>query len=162
MSLDSVRAWFALNAPDIAIEMSEKSSATVPLAAEAHGVPPQQIAKTLSLRIGDEVVLVVTSGTLRLDNKKAKAAFGAKPKMLGVHEVAELTGHEVGGVCPFGLKAPLPIYCDVSLKAFDVVVPAAGSIHSAVRIAPRRMAQLTGAKWVDVCEPRAEAPAAAS
>lgn len=84
--------------------------------------------------------------------------LGGKPKMLGVHEVADLTGHEVGGVCPFGLKAPLPIYCDVSLKAFDVVVPAAGSTHSAVRIAPQRMAELVGAEWVDVCEDRS-APA---
>jgi prolyl-tRNA editing enzyme YbaK/EbsC (Cys-tRNA(Pro) deacylase) len=155
MSLDSVRAWFAQHAPDIAVETSTMSSATVPLAAEAYGVPPAQIAKTLSLRIGERVVLVVTSGTARLDNKKAKAAFGAKPKMLGVHEVADLTGHEVGGVCPFGLKAPLPIYCDVSLQAFDVVVPAAGSTHSAVRIAPRRMADLVGAEWVDVSELRA-------
>ena len=73
--------------------------------------------------------------------------------MLGVHEVADLTGHEVGGVCPFGLKQPLPIYCDISLQAFDIVVPAAGSTHSAVRIAPRRMAELVGAEWVDVSEP---------
>lgn len=156
MSLASVRAWFAQHAPDIAVEESDKSSATVPLAAEAYGVPPEQIAKTLSLRVGDRVVLVVTSGMARLDNKKAKAAFGAKPKMLGVHEVADLTGHEVGGVCPFGLKDPLPIYCDVSLQAFDVVVPAAGSTHSAVRIAPHRMAELVGAEWVDVSEIRAE------
>jgi prolyl-tRNA editing enzyme YbaK/EbsC (Cys-tRNA(Pro) deacylase) len=82
------------------------------------------------------------------------ARFGGKPKMLGVHEVAEITGHEVGGVCPFGLKVPLPVYCDVSLKAFDVVVPAAGSTHSAVRIAPARMAELVAAEWVDVCEHR--------
>ncbi|ABD06126.1 YbaK/prolyl-tRNA synthetase associated region [Rhodopseudomonas palustris HaA2] len=156
MSLESVRAWFAQYAPDITVEESDKSSATVPLAAAAYGVPPEQIAKTLSLRVGDRVVLVVTSGTARLDNKKARAAFGAKPKMLGVHEVADLTGHEVGGVCPFGLKDPLPIYCDVSLQAFDVVVPAAGSTHSAVRIAPRRMAELVGAEWVDVSEVRAE------
>jgi prolyl-tRNA editing enzyme YbaK/EbsC (Cys-tRNA(Pro) deacylase) len=154
MSLESVRAWFAQHAPDIAVEQSTMSSATVPLAAEAYGVPPAQIGKTLSLRVGDRVVLIVTSGTMRLDNKKAKALFGAKPKMLGVHEVAELTGHEVGGVCPFGLKDPLPIYCDVSLQAFDVVVPAAGSTHSAVRIAPQRMAELVGAEWVDVCEAR--------
>lgn len=154
MSLESVRAWFARHAPDIAVEISDQSSATVPLAALAHGVPPNQIAKTLSLRVGERVVLVVTSGLSRLDNKKAKAAFGAKPKMLGVHEVADLTGHEVGGVCPFGLQAPLPIYCDVSLQAFDIVVPAAGSTHSAVRIAPKRMAELTGAEWVDVCELR--------
>ena len=156
MSLESVRAWFAQHAPDIAVEESTMSSATVPLAAEAYGVPPAQIAKTLSLRVGERVVLIVTSGTMRLDNKKAKALLGGKPKMLGVHEVADLTGHEVGGVCPFGLKAPLPIYCDVSLKAFDVVVPAAGSTHSAVRIAPQRMAELVGAEWVDVCEDRSE------
>lgn len=156
MSLESVRAWFAQHAPDIAVEESTMSSATVPLAAEAYGVPPAQIAKTLSLRVGERVVLIVTSGTMRLDNKKAKALLGGKPKMLGVHEVADLTGHEVGGVCPFGLMAPLPIYCDVSLKAFDVVVPAAGSTHSAVRIAPQRMAELVGAEWVDVCEDRSE------
>lgn len=156
MSLESVRAWFAQHAPDIAVEESTMSSATVPLAAEAYGVPPAQIAKTLSLRVGERVVLIVTSGTMRLDNKKAKALLGGKPKMLGVHEVADLTGHEVGGVCPFGLKAPLPIYCDVSLQAFDIVVPAAGSTHSAVRIAPQRMAELVGAEWVDVCEDRSE------
>jgi len=159
MSLESVRAWFAQHAPDIAVEESTMSSATVPLAAEAYGVPPEQIAKTLSLRVGERVVLVVTSGTARLDNKKAKALLGGKPKMLGVHEVADLTGHEVGGVCPFGLKEPLPIYCDVSLQAFDIVVPAAGSTNSAVRIAPQRMADLVGAEWVDVSEVRAE-PAA--
>ncbi|KIZ46845.1 MULTISPECIES: YbaK/EbsC family protein [Rhodopseudomonas] len=151
MSLESVRAFFAAHAPDIAVLESPTSSATVALAAEAHGVPPARIAKTLALRIGEQVVLVVTSGTARLDNKKAKAAFGGKPKMLGLHEVADLTGHEVGGVCPFGLIAPLPIYCDVSLQAFDEVVPAAGSIHSAVKIAPLRMAELVGAQWVEVC-----------
>ena len=77
-------------------------------------------------------MLIVAAGTSRMDNKKVKALFGGKPKMLGLEEVAEITGHEVGGVCPFGLKTPLPVYCDVSLKAFDDVVPAAGSTHSAV------------------------------
>jgi prolyl-tRNA editing enzyme YbaK/EbsC (Cys-tRNA(Pro) deacylase) len=152
MSLESVRAFFAANAPDIAVIESPVSSATVALAAEAYGVEPARIAKTLSLRIGERVVLLVTSGTARMDNKKVKALFGGKPKMLGLDEVAEITGHEVGGVCPFGLKTPLPVYCDVSLQAFDEVVPAAGSIHSAVRIAPSRMADLAGAEWVDVCE----------
>lgn len=154
MSLESVRAFFAEKAPDIAVIVSEKSSATVPLAAEAHGVEPARIAKTLSLRIGDRVVLVVAAGTARMDNRKMKAAFGGKPKMLGLEEVADITGHEVGGVCPFGLKTPLPVYCDISLKAFDIVVPAAGSTHSAVKITPARMAELTGAEWVDVCEVR--------
>ena len=154
MSIQSVRDFFAENAPDITVIESPISSATVPLAAEAYGVEPGRIAKTLSLRIGERVILIVASGTARMDNKKVKAQFGGKPKMLGLEEVAEITGHEVGGVCPFGLKAPLPIYCDVSLKAFDIVVPAAGSTHSAVRIAPDRMAELVGAEWVDVCEVR--------
>lgn len=154
MSLESVRAFFAENAPDITVLESPMSSATVALAAEAFGVEPARIAKTLSLRIGERVVLLVASGTARMDNRKVKVLLGGKPKMLGVDEVADITGHEVGGVCPFGLKTPLPVYCDVSLKAFDEVVPAAGSIHSAVRITPSRMAELVGAEWVDVCEMR--------
>jgi prolyl-tRNA editing enzyme YbaK/EbsC (Cys-tRNA(Pro) deacylase) len=152
MSLESVRAFFADHAPEIGVIVSDKSSATVALAAEAFGVEPARIAKTLSLRVGDRVVLVVTKGTARLDNKKAKAALGAKPRMLGADEVVALTGHPVGGVCPFGLATPLQVYCDISLRPFDEVVPAAGSVHSAVRISPQRMAELTGAQWVDVCE----------
>ncbi len=152
MSLASVRAFFAERAPDITVIESPMSSATVALAAEAYGVEPARIAKTLSLRIGEQVILIVTSGTSRMDNKKVKARFGGKPKMLGLEEVADITGHEVGGVCPFGLKAPLPIYCNVSLREFDEVVPAAGSIHSAVRIAPSRMAELVAAEWIDVCQ----------
>ena len=152
MSLESVRAFFAANAPDIAVIESQVSSATVVLAAQAYGVEPARIAKTLSLRVGERVVLIVTSGTSRMDNRKVKALFGGKPKMLGLEEVAAITGHEVGGVCPFGLRTPLPVYCDVSLRAFDIVVPAAGSTHSAVRIAPGRLAELTSAEWVDVCQ----------
>ena len=152
MSLESVRAFFAANAPDIAVIESLVSSATVVLAAQAYGVEPARIAKTLSLRVGERVVLIVTSGTSRMDNRKVKALFGGKPKMLGLEEVAAMTGHEVGGVCPFGLRTPLPVYCDVSLRAFDIVVPAAGSTHSAVRIAPGRLAELTSAEWVDVCQ----------
>jgi prolyl-tRNA editing enzyme YbaK/EbsC (Cys-tRNA(Pro) deacylase) len=154
MSLESVRAFFAEKAPDISVMESPISSATVALAAEAYGVEPGMIAKTLSLRVGERVILIVAAGTSRMDNKKVKAQFGGKPKMLGLEEVAEITGHEVGGVCPFGLKSPLPVYCDLSLKAFDLVVPAAGSTHSAVRITPERLAELTAAEWVDVCEHR--------
>jgi prolyl-tRNA editing enzyme YbaK/EbsC (Cys-tRNA(Pro) deacylase) len=152
MSLESVRAFFAEKAPDISVIESTTSSATVALAAEAYGVEPARIAKTLSLRISERVILIVASGTARMDNKKVKAKFGGKPKMLGLDEVAEITGHEVGGVCPFGLKAPLPVYCDISLRAFDIVVPAAGSTHSAVKITPSRLAELTGAEWIDVCQ----------
>jgi len=151
MSLASVRAFFTMHAPDISVIESPQSSATVTLAAEAFGVSPERIAKTLSLRIGDRVILVVTCGTARLDNKKARAVFGGKPRMLDAAEVVAATGHPVGGVCPFGLATPLPVYCDVTLQAFDEVVPAAGSTNSAVRITPQRMADLTGAEWVDVC-----------
>jgi prolyl-tRNA editing enzyme YbaK/EbsC (Cys-tRNA(Pro) deacylase) len=127
MSLESVRAFFE-QAPEITvlIIVSTQSSATVVVATEAYGVEPAQIAKTLSLRIGERVVLIVASGIARMDNKKLKALFGGKPKMLGFDEVAVITGHEVGGVCPFGLKTPLPVYCDISLQAFDIVVSAAG------------------------------------
>jgi len=152
MSLDSVRAFLAEKAPDIAIIELTTSTATVAQAAEGHGVLPAQIAKTLSLRIGERNLLVVTRGDARLDNKKAKAALGGKPRMLSAEEVVAVTGHPVGGVCPFGLATPLAIYCDVSLKAFDEVVPAAGSTHSAIRINPLRMAELVGAGWVDVCQ----------
>lgn len=152
MSLASVRAFFAQHAPEIEILETQGSSATVTLAAEAFGVEPARIAKTLSLRLGERVVLLVTRGDARLDNKKTKAAFGTKPRMLDLDEVAAITGHPVGGVCPFGLLSPLQIYCDVSLKAFDEVVPAAGSTQSAVRISPERMAALTQAEWVDVCQ----------
>lgn len=151
MSLASVRAFFAERAPDIAVIELDVSTATVAEAAAAHGVEPGQIAKTLSLQAGDRTVLLVTAGDARLDNAKAKAAFGGKVKMLDLAEVEAVTGHPVGGVCPFGLAMPLPVYCDVSLKAWDVVIPAAGAIHSAVRIGPERMVDLTDAVWVDAC-----------
>lgn len=152
MSIQSVRTFLSQHAPEIEIMEAQTSSATVALAAEAFGVEPAQIAKTLSLRVGEQVLLVVTKGTARLDNKKARAAFGGKVKMLGLDEVEALTGHPVGGVCPFGLAEPLPVYCDVSLKAFPEVVPAAGSINSALRITPDRLAEITQAEWVDVSE----------
>jgi prolyl-tRNA editing enzyme YbaK/EbsC (Cys-tRNA(Pro) deacylase) len=156
MSLASVKAFFAEHAPDIAIIEAASSTATVAEAAATHGVEPAQIAKTLSLRVGDQVLVLVTAGDARLDNAKARAAFGGKTKMLERDEVEEITGHPVGGVCPFGLAQPLPIFCDESLLVFDEVIPAAGAPNAAVRISPARMAELTGASWIDVCrEPAA-------
>ncbi|WP_312063578.1 YbaK/EbsC family protein [Pantoea septica] len=152
MSLESVRQFFAEHAPDIEIIEMSQSTATVEMAARVHGVAPGQIAKTLSLKVKDEVVLIVTRGDARLDNRKLKAAMGAKARMLSVDEVVNWTGHPVGGVCPFGLENPLKVYCDESLLRFDEVLPAAGAVHSAVRITPQRMAELTQAQWVDVCE----------
>jgi prolyl-tRNA editing enzyme YbaK/EbsC (Cys-tRNA(Pro) deacylase) len=151
MTVESVRAFLAMHAPDIRILETDASTATVDMAARTHGVEPAQIAKTLSFKVKDRVMLVVTSGTARLNNRKIKDALGGKPRMLTADEVAAVTGHPVGGVCPFGLATPLPVYCDVSLKAFDEVVPAAGSSNSALRIAPDRMAELVKAEWVDVC-----------
>ncbi len=151
MSLTSVRAFFAANAPDITVVTLEASTASVAEAAAGHGVSHGQIAKTLSLRVGERAFLVVASGDARLNNAKAKAHFGGKVSMLSHEEALALTGHPIGGVCPFGLATPMPIYCDVSLRAYDEVVPAAGDRNSAVRISPLRMADLVGAEWIDIC-----------
>ena len=150
MSLKSVQDFFSVHAPDIAVIETAESSATVALAAEAHGVAPDQIAKTLCRRVGDTTMLVVAAGMRRLENKKFRERFGGKPRMLGTEDVVELTGHPVGGVCPFGLATPLAVFCDLSLQDYDIVVPAAGATNSAVKITPQRMAELTGAEWVDV------------
>ncbi len=105
------------------------------------------------------MALLVTRGDARLDNQKFKAEFRAKAKMLEFAEVEAETGHPVGGVCPFGLVKPLPIYLDASLRDFDEVLPAAGATNSAVRITPDRLAAITGGTWVDVTKP-ADAPSA--
>ena len=152
MSLQSVRAFLAEHAPDIEILETTTSTATVALAAAAHGVAPAQIAKTLSLRLDGEPILIVMGGEARLDNRKFKDRFAAKAKMLDAVEVEAATGHPVGGVCPIGLARPLKVYADVSLRAFDVVVPAAGDTHAALRIAPERLAALAGAEWIDVSQ----------
>lgn len=152
MSLESVRAFFAAKAPDITIIELQTSTATVALAAEAHAVTPGQIAKTLAFRIGEQNLLIVAHGDARLDNRKMREAFGSKARMLDAESVVRLTSHPIGGVCPFGLAEPLPVYCDRSLLAFSEVLPAAGSIDSAVRISPQRLAELVDAQWVDVCQ----------
>jgi prolyl-tRNA editing enzyme YbaK/EbsC (Cys-tRNA(Pro) deacylase) len=151
MSLEAVRAFLEANAPDIDIIETEGSSSTVELAAQAHGVDPAQIAKTICLRVGDKTLLIVTSGTARLDNRKIKDVLGGKGKMLNPQQVLAVTGHSVGGVCPFGLPLLLPVYCDLSLRQFKEVVPAAGATNAALRIATERLAELTGATWVDLC-----------
>lgn len=157
MSLESVRAFFANNAPELTIIETKNSTATVELAAQVHHVEPGQIAKTLSLKVKERVILVVCRGDARLDNKKLKQCFGGKAKMLSADEVVTLTGHPVGGVCPFGLASPLPVYCDISLQDFSEVLPAAGSVNSAVRITPAHLYELVGTAWVDLCQPFAQA-----
>ena len=151
MSLQSVCDFFHSRDLHPPIMELDVSTATVALAAEAHGVEPGRIAKTLAFRVGEgRVILLVASGIARIDNRKFKQAFG-KGKMLAPEEVAEATGHPVGGVCPFGLAQALPVYLDHSLNNFDEVLPAAGSVNSAVRITPALMASVTQGQWVDVC-----------
>ena len=159
MSLESVRAFFAARNLDIPIIELDVSTATVALAAEAHGVEPGRIAKTLAFRVADgRAILLVARGDARVDNKKFKDTFG-KGKMLGADDVVALTGHPVGGVCPFGLASAMPVYLDESLRGFDDVLPAAGAVHTAVRISPALLAEITGGQWVSVVQ---EATATAS
>ena len=152
MSLETVKADLAARAPDLHVIETEGSTATVDLAAAVHGVQPGQIAKTLAIRVDGREFLLVTRGDARLSNQKAKAAFGGRPRMLGPEDVLRLTSHPVGGVCPFGLPAPIDIYCDVSLKIYDEVIPAGGSTHASVRLTVARLVELCGNRWADACD----------
>ena len=160
MSLESVRAWLAEHAPDLRLIEVAESTATVDTAAKALGVEPGRIAKTLAVRAGEHLFLLVARGDARLDNRKCKDALGARPRMLGAEETLELTGHPVGGVNPFGLKTRLPVYVDVSLKAFDVVYPAGGSLNTSVEVATERLFELVGERWIDLCRLHEEASGA--
>ena len=160
MSLESVCAWLAHHAPDLRLIEVEDSTATVDTAAKALNVEPGMIAKTLAIRAGNHLFLLVTRGNARLDNRKCKDEFGARPRMLGPDETLELTGHPVGGVCPFGLKTPLSIYVDVSLQAFDLVYPAGGSLNTSVEVPTQRLFDLVGQRWVDLCRLPEEADGA--
>jgi prolyl-tRNA editing enzyme YbaK/EbsC (Cys-tRNA(Pro) deacylase) len=151
MSAGSVREWLAAHAPDLRLIEVEKSTATVDTAAKALGVEPGRIAKTLAVRAGDRLFLLCTRGDARLDNRKCKDALGARPRMLGPDETLEVTGHPVGGVCPFGLKTAIPVYLDESLKAFDLVYPAGGSLNTSVEVPTERLLALVGERWVDLC-----------
>ena len=136
--------------PDLPLIEVDGTTATVETAARALGVEPGRIAKTLAVRAGDETFLLVARGDARLDNGKSKKAFGARPRMLGADETLALTGHPVGGVCPFGLATRLPVYLDESLKAFDVVYPAGGSLNTSVKVPTDRLFDLVGERWVDL------------
>lgn len=151
MSLESVRAWLATHAPDLPLIETQESTATVETAAKALGVEPGRIAKTLAVRAGGDTFLLVARGDARLDNGKCKKALGARPRMLGPEETLALTGHPVGGVCPFGLATELPVYVDESLKDFDIVYPAGGSLNASVRVTPERLFELVGSRWIDLC-----------
>jgi len=153
MAIEQVRAYLKKWNKDMEIQEFSQSSATVLEAADALGVQPERIAKTLSFRKGEDALLIVAAGDGKVDNKKFKAVFFEKARMLAAEEVLEKTGHAVGGVCPFGLKEDLEVYLDESLKRFSTVFPACGSSNSAIEVTMEELYSLGNAKgWVDVCK----------
>ena len=153
MSLEKAKAYLKEKGyADHVIEL-EDSSATVQLAAQALGVEPGMIAKTMSFLIGEEAILILTEGTAKVDNRKYKDTFHMKAKMIPFEEVESWIGHAPGGVCPFGIKEGIKVYLDESLKQFDTVYPAAGNDHSAVKLTIAELEEVAGAAgWVDVCK----------
>lgn len=151
MSYESARKWLSEHAPDVAIIDNGRETATVAEAACALNVEPGRIAKSLAVRVGGQVILLVARGDARLDNAKCKATFGARPRMLDAEETLRVTGHPVGGVCPFGLASDIAVYCDISLKPYASVFPAAGSRTSSVELEPERLHALVARDWVDLC-----------
>jgi len=153
MAIDAVREYLSKWNRDKDILEFDTSSATVVLAAEALGVEPARIAKTIAFRNGEGAMLIVAAGDAKIDNGKFKAEFGFKAKMLTPDETLSITGHAVGGVCPFGLKNDIPVYLDISMKRFDTVFPACGSSNSAIELTCDELEEYSKAqKWVDVCK----------
>ncbi len=130
----------------------EQSIATVEKAAATLGVEEKLIAKTLTFNLKDRCLIVVTRGDARIDNHKFKITFNKKARMVRPDEVEEVTGHPVGGVCPFGLKQSIDVYLDVSLMEFDFIYPAAGAANASIKITPEELKQITDGLWVDVCQ----------
>ena len=153
MAIDAVREYLSKWNRDKDILEFDTSSATVVLAAEALGVEPARIAKTIAFRNGEGAMLIVAAEDAKIDNGKFKAEFGFKAKMLTPDETLSITGHAVGGVCPFGLKNDIPVYLDISMKRFDTVFPACGSSNSAIELTCDELEEYSKAqKWVDVCK----------
>jgi prolyl-tRNA editing enzyme YbaK/EbsC (Cys-tRNA(Pro) deacylase) len=154
MSIEAVREYLRRWTRDSDIIELAASTATVVEAASALGVIPARIAKSISLKREDRAMLVITAGDMKLDNRKYKEAFGLKAKMLTPEEALAMTGHAIGGVCPFGLPACVAVYLDVSLKRFDTVFPACGSGNSAIELTLDELNEYAqNTAWVDVCKP---------
>jgi len=160
MSIEAGRAYFRQFGMEDRVLEFTVSSATVDLAAQAVGVEGARIAKTLSFKTEEGCMLILTAGDARIDNKKFKAKFHMKAKMLSADEVLDLVGHPVGGVCPFGCKEGIPVYLDESMKRFTTVFPAVGSPSSAIELNLDELYRYSNAiEWIDVCklpEPQAE------
>ena len=153
MSIEKVKAYFALYGMQERILEFPVSSATVELAAEALHCEPCRIAKTLSFMVGEKPVLIVAAGDTKIDNPKYKAQFGTKAKMLTPEQAETLVGHAVGGVCPFAVQHGVAVYLDASLKRFETVFPACGSSNSAIELTIPELERYSGyTAWVDVCK----------
>ena len=153
MSIQRARAHLEALGMQDRIREFPVSSATVELAALAVGVEGKRIAKTLSVWLEEQVILLVTAGDAKIDNARYRHQFGKKARMLSFEEVEPAVGHGVGGVCPFGINEGIPVYLDVSLKRFETVFPACGSDNSAVELTPEELERCAGARaWVDVCK----------
>ena len=154
MSIESVREYFRPLGREQDIQEFDVSSATVELAAQALGVIPARIAKSLSFLVGEGCVLIIAAGDAKIDNPKFKRQFAAKAKMLSPDQVVEFTGHAIGGVCPFGIDNPaVKTYLDISLRRFDTVFPAAGSSNSAIELTCGELEEYSHSLgWIDVCK----------
>ena len=153
MAIEKVRMYFREQGIEDRVQEFDVSSATVELAAEALHCAPQRIAKTLSFMVGEQAILIVAAGDVKIDNAKYKARFGKKAKMLSPEEVETLVGHAVGGVCPFAVNEGVEVYLDVSLKRFETVFPACGSANSAIEFTIPELEKYSGyVSWVDVCK----------
>ena len=151
MSIEKVRAYFRERNMEERILEFDQSSATVELAAQALGCEGKRIAKTMSFKIGDTPILIVTAGDARIDNAKYKAYFGAKAKMLSHDQAAEMIGHAVGGVCPFAVNDGVKVYLDESLRRFETVFPACGSSNSAIEFTCDELFKYSQSlEWIDV------------
>ena len=153
MSIEKARAHLKKHGLEERIIELDTSSATVALAAQALGCEPAHIAKTLSFEHGEGAILILAAGDARIDNAKFKAQFGMKARMLSADRVESVIGHAVGGVCPFGVNPGVPVYLDESLRAFDVVYPAAGNSASGVRLTVEELERASECiGWVSVCK----------
>lgn len=155
MSLEKVQAYFDKWDLKDRVKVFDQSSATVELAAAAVGCEPARIAKTLSFLLGEDPILIVTAGDVKIDNKKYKAHFHQKAKMIPWEQVEDYIGHAPGGVCPFAVKEGICVYLDESLKRFETVFPAAGSGNSAIELNLAELEKYSNAQgWVDVSKER--------
>lgn len=153
MSIQKVKQFFSEYGLESRIQEFKQSSATVELAANAIGCEPKNIGKTLSFKLGEKTILVVIAGDAKVDNQKYKVEFNTKAKMLSSEEVESLTGHNIGGVCPFGINEGVNVYLDISLKRFRYIYPAAGSSNSAIKLSIDELEKYSNSvRWVDICK----------